>query len=241
MIFQIGRAAGKGIGNAMSGKGVDPKDVKPTEVGGAVVGLLVAGVVLIIVISLAHGGQVTSLITPIAVILGLLVLGGILAAACSGTQPQHRSLVNLQLPPTPYEETVRLREAVRERSCEPERPKVPSPAALTVEPVVAPAPPRTEPRHFPTFKQIIREDAENIRLMRVAAILVDECPSCTAKSSQFCTFHPGQLVHVLDRERSIVVHGSRIGNSLKAGHAKIEDVKAQFNGTIPDDVLRSAL
>ncbi len=217
---------------------VDPKDVKPTECGPFVVGVIVGLLILIVGLSLANGGQVVAIITPIAALMGLLILGGVMAGAGQGTKSKSKALKDFPVLPTQRQEADRLRTAISERTGVIDRPAKapPEPVLARPEPVLA----RPEPM-VATRAQVLSEEDLNERMVRVAQIMLAKCPTCTAHDEQFCTFQPGQPVTVLDRERGIIVHDSRVGFAVKAKTARVTDVIAQYGGRIPDSVWEYAL
>jgi hypothetical protein len=223
------RVAGTVAGQAVKDKGTDAKDVKPTPCSPWIVG---AVVLIIGFIFLTSMNGVNPAITPLAVVIGILLLGGILGACFSGTKS---SVPDIRAPDNGQLRVDALRQRAQQLSAPKEAPvtNFPTMAQLRTE--------ATAPARLPTMNEVYAEKAADTRLTRVAAILVDECPTCTAGSGVFCTFHPGQVVHLIDRERSIVVHSSRIGKAVKSGHAKINDVVAQFDNNVPDDVWRYIL
>ena len=240
MIFQLMRVAGTVAGQVVKDKGTDAKDVKPTPCHPLIVAVVV-GIIGFIFFPSMHG--VNPAITLLSVVIGVLLLGGILGACFSGTKS---SVPNIRAPDNGHLRVDALRQRAQQLSCPDQRFDIPKAATMT-NPAPAPSPTRLptfdevlrgHPATAPTMAQLRAEEHVNARLMRVAAILVDECPTCTAGSGVFCTFHPGQVVHLIDRERSIVVHSSRIGKAVKSGHAKINDVVAQFDNNVPDDVWR---
>ncbi len=218
MIFQLvrgaTRVAGKAISNAPA---VDAQDAKPLPVGPFAVAISVGILVLIVGLSMANGGQVVSVITPLSIVIGLVLLGGLFATCLKGAQGTRANLDKIPDIPTPRQETAELRRAVQQRSS----------VAVLDRPL--------------TLAQIQAEADLDARMVRMAQILIAECPTCTAGEATFCTFQPGQRVTILDRERGIIVHDARIGNALKTHTAKLEDVNAQFEGQIPDSVWSAAL
>lgn len=213
-------------------KGIDAKDVQKKPGSGPVVAWILMGFIALIVgLSMANGGQVVSVITPLAIVMGLVVLGGTFIAGCLSAKSTSARLDQIPDKPTAQETTAELREAVEQRS---------SVAVLDrpVKTAPAPAPARTR---LASRAEVLSEADLDARMVRMAQILIADCPACTARSAVFCTFQPGQQVTVLDRERGIIVHDARIGNALKTHTAKLEDVNAQFEGNIPDSVWRHAL
>jgi hypothetical protein len=78
-------------------------------------------------------------------------------------------------------------------------------------------------------------------MKRIAGILLATCPVCGAGEAEFCKYTEGVPAVVLDRERRITVHGARIGVAVKQGTSQVQDVVAQFDGKVPDEVWTAAL
>jgi hypothetical protein len=238
VIFQVMRMLGP-----PNVKGTDPKDVKPLKCGKPVVAAVVAILVFIVATSM-HG--VNPAITPLSILAGLLILGGVFVTGITQSEPKRTHLLELPELPTPWQETQELRRAVQARSSVAvlpppvQAPPAPAPARPRASTPTVTLPVRTKVRTV-TRKELLADADLDARMLRIAQIMMADCPTCTAKKAVFCTFQPGQRVTVLDRERHIVVHDSRVGNALKTHTASVEDVNAQFEGKIPDSVWRHAL
>jgi hypothetical protein len=231
--FMLARGLGNAAGNALKDKGTDAKDVKPTPCSPWIVGAVVMIIGFIFITSM---NGVNPAITPLAIVIGVLLLGGMLGACFSGAKS---SVPDIRAPDNGQLRVDALRQHAQQLSCPDQRFDIPKAATMTNFPTMAQLRAEaTAPARLPTMNEVYAEKAADARIRRVAAILVDECPTCTAGSGVFCTFHPGQVVHLIDRERSIVVHSSRIGKAVKSGHAKINDVVAQFDNNVPDDVWK---
>jgi hypothetical protein len=89
-------------------------------------------------------------------------------------------------------------------------------------------------------RQLSDADLE-ARMLRVAAILIQPCPVCSALGGQSCPSVPDQPAYLLDRDRHLIAHGRRIGFAVKQGTASVQDVVAQFDNHVPDEVWEMAL
>lgn len=106
--------------------------------------------------------------------------------------------------------------------------------------VLLKAPPSAAPRTV-TVRQLQQDKDEDTRLMRVAAILVVGCPLCQAQDTELCEPIADQVWCQLDGQRGIFAHPQRIGFAIKARIANVEDIVAQFEGSVPDEVWEAAL
>lgn len=225
-----------GLGGILFGGGKPRKPTSPGFIGGAgiaaCVGVFIYG-------NIAHTWTVAWF-----VIVPLLCALFIALGRMAGGMERHQATVHTlkQMPDPPQApSTAELRETVSALVGVDPGEKVTG-VAVIAPPAPAPAPPEATPTtRLVTMGQVKAEPLDNERLTRVAAILLATCPTCTAEKTVFCTIQPGQQVYVLDKERSIVVHGSRIGHAVKIRSAKVADVTAQFNGSVPDEVWRFAL
>lgn len=205
-------------------------EVKPTT--GPVVGtaILVTSVVVIgvmMVNGLNNGMLIACIVGFSALILGSLFVRGVY-----GELHKQDQIRTLPAPPRQEYTATQLRERA---------------SLITVTPrVVIPEAPRAReatlpPRVVMTYKQVQADRELDERMLRIAAIIVARCPACNAGEAEFCTFLPDEPTYLLDRDRTIVAHGKRIGNAVKTHTAKVTEVVAQFNGHVPDDVWQAAL
>lgn len=88
----------------------------------------------------------------------------------------------------------------------------------------------------------IRLDAEDdARLLRIAAILVQSCPFCGAGEAELCVPIEGYKWYALDRARGIYAHPMRIAKAIGNKSAELEDVLAQFDNQMPEDIMVSLI
>lgn len=230
--MMIGRAVLRGAAGATSKGATPPKDVKPTPCHPAAIAIAVGLFLVIVIASLAGGGQVVGWITPVACIMGLVLLGGMFFSGAGEAKATARKIEDIPGSPNPpvpsaaelnaYYETLRQR---------PERDEPPTFLGVPLSEI--------KKGTYKTVAQLRAEDDAEIRHNRVTDILKAECPVCTTHAGGFCTFHPGQRVVKLDE--GIIIHSERLSAALKTGVANLRDVKAQFNGTIPEDIMADAL
>lgn len=234
--FLAARAATGAVGAATK-NGTPANEVKPTPCHPFAI-TIVIGILVFIVLTSLHG--VNPLITPLSIVAGLVVLGGIFASGVSDARKSTQALKAMPNPEDKLHEAQAFRAAMERRAAAPAitRP-APSPEPAPVDArATTPAPPR--PR-LTTLAEIRADELDNERCTRMAHIMMAECPVCTAPGAGFCAFHPGQEVTILDKDRGIIVHTARIGRAIKTRNADVEDVKAQFNGKIPAKVWEYAL
>jgi hypothetical protein len=212
--------------NGVPKGGIKPSEVKPTPVHSGVAWLIVIISVIVIGVMMVTGLS-NGLLTACIIGFSALILGSLFVRGVSESSPRRVQELDIPAPrpaPTPA--------SMRARADQLARPK-PEPQA---EPEVVP-----EPRQVMTFKQV-REDRDlDERMRRIACILISACPACGAGEAEFCTFLPDEPTYMLDRDRTIVVHGKRIGNAIKQHTAKVTEVVAQFDNHVPDDVWEAAL
>ena len=220
-------------------KGAIPQpQVKPTT-GKGVAWVIILVSVVVIGITLAAGSVAgyMGLLTACIIGFSVLVLGSMLFRGVSGIQAQTAKLKKLTdmvpVSPTPQAERARADALERRRAELAPEPK-PEPAAHVVRPAV----------DIRTYNEILSDRELTARMERIAALIIVTCYDCGAGEAELCTFNPDKPdapVTLLDRERSIVVHDSRIGRSVKEQIAKITDVVAQYNDHVPDSVWRYAV
>ena len=97
-----------------------------------------------------------------------------------------------------------------------------------------------KPATVMTRQQMIEDQELTERMERVAALLIVTCPDCGAGEAELCSYADAPIT-LLDRERNIIVHDSRIGKSVKDRIAKVTDVVAQYNDHVPESVWRYAV
>lgn len=236
--MMIGRAALRGAASATSKGATPPKDVKPTPCHPLAIVIVLAGLAAIVAASLADGGQVVGWITPAAVVMGLVILGGMFAAGVSESKvkiakikdiPGNQNAVPSAAELNAYYATLRAEV--------PEKPKTYDMADFVKE---AKRELASQPkREYKSLNLILAEEEVKIRRQRVNDILKADCPTCEGRSEGFCTFQPGQSVVRLDE--GIIIHSTRVSYALKMRLAKLDDVKAQFKGSIPQDIIAGAL
>lgn len=233
------------LGSMPKPQGIPASEAKPTPVHAGVAWLIVIVSVLAIGIMLFTGLNFAALvIIPIAfsvLILGSLFVRGVQEA--SGQGKQINSTPPISIPETQLYNAQRLR--ARAKQIQTTMPPVLAQhQRLSSPPVVhePPAVPKPRPAPNVVLGKDLRNDRDlHERMMRIARILIAPCPVCKAGEAEFCTFVPDINVYLLDRQRSIVVHGARIGNAIKLHTTDVDDVTAQFEGKVPDDVWETAL
>lgn len=214
-------------------KGAIPrKDQKPTPSGPVVAGIIVAIVSLVVVINLAtHSvpGMLATLAIP--VIAGLIFVSLFVNGATEAARKQDAvRKMNIPAPPP-----ATLAADLRVRASE-LRGGI---SVLDRPPVTAPAP--VPASRTITVRQLREDKDEDTRLMRVAAILVSACPECESEEAELCRPIEGVTWYALDQPRGLFAHARRIGSAVRTRTAKIEDVVAQFDGNVPDNVWEATL
>lgn len=237
--FWLARTALRSIGRAKSNSGIPADQVKPTPVGPVTIATIV-GFLTLVVGSFYEYGKVPSWITAGSLLLGVMVLGSLFIRGVSENWRRQDALARIPNPENMVR-TAPSASQMRARAAEL------TSAVITIEqpPAAPPAPPVAVPAprspRIQTRRQILSDGDLDLRLRRIAAILIVECPVCRAGEAEFCKMQPGEAVCLLDRERGITVHGQRIGKSVKLNIAKITDVVAQFDNRVPDSVWEAAL
>lgn len=225
--MMIGRAVLRGAAGATSKGATPPKDVKPTPCHPAAIGIAVGLFLIVVIASMAGGGQVVGWITPVACLMGLVLLGGMFFSGAGEAKATARKIEDIPGNPNKTVPTAAELNAYYETlKAKPAKPPL-------VEEV------RPAPRKYVTMRELLSQEEDRIRHGRVNDILKADCPVCTTPTDGFCTFHPGQPVVQL--EEGIIVHRQRVSNALRTSTAKLSDVKAQFNGTIPDAIMADAI
>lgn len=217
--------------------GIEASEAKPLPVHGVVVGALVVCGVVTVVAMMASGGPSNVLIWGFAVLASLLITGSLFVRGASEYWQQHAN------PPAPAtgSNPDTTAQVLRERAAAIEQEEVTAKTAPTARPASLPF---EWPKREFVSPGMVKDDHElQERLLRVAAILVAPCPECSAEEAEFCTVVGDDPSYMLDRERSIWVHGRRIGHAVKIGAARVTDVVAQFNGNehVPAEVWEEAL
>jgi hypothetical protein len=243
MIFGLFRAA-RMLGPPQFKGGIPARDVRPTPAGPFVVGALLA-IVGAVVFENETTGLTAGFVNTLAVAGGVLVVGGILVAGARQAPKKQAAVRALDIPVTPHHEAP---EDMRARAAQL---SAYTPRHAATLPMEQPARPPASPRHAATATMErpaqpgarittvarLRDDVlEDVRLRRVAAILVAACPYCGADEAEFCVPVENITWYQLDRTRGIFAHGERIAASVTAGIAKIQDVVGQFDGNIPDQI-----
>jgi hypothetical protein len=233
--------------NGVPKGGIPRSQVKPTPVhSGVAVGILVTSIIVIGVMMVT--GLSMGLLTACIVGFSALILGSLFVRGVSEASQKQTRLKNMSpprpAPPTPMQ--MRARAAVLERPktvasqkpCAPASVLSPEPAAHVVKPVVK------------TYQEILTDRELTARMERIAALLIVTCPDCGAGEAELCSYiqtinNPDggtdAPLTLLDRERSIIVHDSRIGLSIKEHIAKVTDVVAQYDDHVPESVWRYAV
>ncbi len=111
---------------------------------------------------------------------------------------------------------------------------------LPKPPQAHPRPAQTRPR-VATRAQIKLDAEEDERLLRIAAIIVQPCPFCGADEGGLCYPIEGCKWYELDRARGIYAHPMRIAKAIGNKSAELEDVLAQFDGNMPEEIMVSLL
>lgn len=197
-------------------------------------------------------------------VLVIIVIGAAIAGGSHGSSPNAGVLVGMVVLICSILAIVTVIRACRPVQL-PEPPKLNPPAATpvdlraqadaliaankkhygfqAVEPVVIKPVPVLPPRRKPYKSLNARMDEAQAdeRLRRVAAILSAPCPKCLATRGMNCGGPAEADLYILDRQRKLIAHGARIGQSIKLGYAQMWEVKAQFNSEVPVDVMAGAL
>jgi hypothetical protein len=235
-LFRVGRM----LGPPKFKNAVPASQVRPTTGKGVGAVILVTSII-VIGITLAAGTVANSNGLLIGCIVGFsaLILGSLFVR---GVAEAHGKKVKLSTPQEHYPvittTDMRARAAVLERSktvasqkpCAPASVPSPEPKAHVVKPVVV-----------KTYREILADRELTERLTRIAALLIVTCPDCGAGEAELCTFKPDAPVSLLDSERNIILHDSRIGLSVKQHIAKVTDVVAQYDDHVPETVWRFAV
>lgn len=211
--------------------GKPASEIKPTPVHGSVAAAIVVISVIVIGVMMANG---LSIVLTTACIIGFsaLILGSLFVRGVSELTGKQAKLSNLPVPrpvPTPAQMRARADQLTQVKPI----PEVDLPDVVPVAHVVKPA-------TVMTRQQMIEDQELTERMERVAALLIVTCPDCGAGEAELCSYADAPIT-LLDRERSIIVHDSRIGMSVKQHIAKITDVVAQYNDQVPDSVWRYAV
>jgi hypothetical protein len=173
----------------------------------------------------------------IPVVLGFTILGGTLGKARKSTRP--RALDHIPAAPSAADEArktalMRAQAAgVQFRGDTAARP-------LPKPPQARPRPAKAKPRVV-TRKVIALDAEDDARLLRIAAILVESCPFCGVGEAELCEPVEGYKWYALDRGRGIYAHALRISKALAKGSAKLEDVLAQFDNQMPEELWASII
>lgn len=115
-------------------------------------------------------------------------------------------------------------------------------ASAVVPEDTATEPPVPAARPVRTYRQMLSDRDLDERMKRVAGILIAPCPACgQTEPGLVCKPLDGMEMYLLDRDRALIAHGARIGAAIRTGTARVTDVVAQFDGTVPDDVWEHAL
>ena len=234
MIFGVLRVL-----NGVPKGGIPKSQVKPTPVHKPVAVMILVISIIVIGVMMASGLSIVLTTACIigfsALILGSLFVGGVQEA--SKSQTRLRDMPTLRIPPSPAQMRARADQLEQVRP-------VPETALEDVVPVAHVVKPATV-----MTRQQAREDQElTERMERVAALLIVTCPDCGAGEAELCSFRTvtlnnphGAPATLLDRERHIIVHDSRIGVSVREHIAKVTDVVAQYNDQVPESVWRYAV
>jgi len=227
--------AARMLGPPKLDRATPPSQVKRTPVGPVAMVLIIAISIGAMLLGTTH--HTVMLLVPL--VIAAIIFGSVIIGAAAGYTPTPK-LDDYPVGPTPEDhiETTRRMEA---RATQLRGENIDQLRQLQAERPLIEMKQRNRPPITTLAKEREREKQQDIRLRRVAAILVAPCPECEAPEAGFCTFVQDASVYLLDRDRAIVAHAKRIGYSMKRGWATIEDVKAQFNGTLPDDVTEAAL
>ena len=238
MILMMGRMAARAVTSGVSAatkNSEPPGKGKPPEYNSFAIAVAV-GLIAVVAIASIAGGQLVAWITPVAVVIGLVLLGGMWVSAFSGDKAKVRRITDIPGNPNVVPSARELNEYYESLKAPAKEPE--ADLASMVEEAkreLASQP----PREYKSLAMIFAEEEAKIRRKRVNDILHADCPTCATPADGFCTFQPGQSVVMLDE--GIIVHSTRVSYALKTRTASLEDVKAQFEGRIPEDIIAGAL
>lgn len=232
MIFGVLRVL-----NGVPKGGIPRSQVKPTDVGKPVAVAIVVASIVVIGVMMASGLS-NGLLIGCIIGFSALILGSLFVRGVSGASHRQAKLSNLPVPratPTPAQMRARADQLEQVRPV----PETALEDTVPVAHVVRPA---------GTYQQQQEDRELTERMERVAALLIATCPDCGAGEAQLCSFRvftaanpSGPPATLLDRERNIIVHDSRIGVSIRERIAKVTDVVAQYNDQVPESVWRYAV
>jgi len=92
-----------------------------------------------------------------------------------------------------------------------------------------------------TVRGMREQAAELKRTRRVAGVLGTRCSMCGSVPGVSCAMTPGVVIYLLDAKRDLYAHGIRIQRAISEGTATLDDVIAQFDGSVPESLLASLL
>jgi hypothetical protein len=169
----------------------------------------------------------------LTLIAGFIRLGGI---ARSGRRDR-RALAALPSAPTMADEaavTARMRAQAAGWRFRGDTATLPLPKP----PQARPRPAQPRPRVV-TRKVIALDAGEDERLLRIAAILLRPCAFCGAGEGELCRPIENYKWYALDRERGVYAHALRISRAVAEG--ELENVLAQFDGNMPEEIWSAVL
>jgi hypothetical protein len=199
-----------------------------------------ASAVFLVVMPVTTGrlpGPLVMVLIPLA--LGLLLLGGILVSGAAEADRAKRKLRNLPSAPTAADEA-RATALMRAQAAGWQFRGDTATLPLPKPPQARPRPAQTRPR-VATRAQIKLDAEEDERLLRIAAIIVQSCPFCGGEEGGLCYPIEGYKWYALDRARGIYAHPMRIAKAIGNKSAELEDVLAQFDGNMPEEIMVSLL
>lgn len=233
-MFWLVRSAVRSAGRAGNRK-AEPKPPRPPSQAGPLVAVIIVVTgIAVVIIGVGRLGPLAMLLIP--VILGLLILGGILVGGAAGANRANREagrrLSHVPVVPSASDEArktalMRAQAAGWRFSGDTATLPLPKPPQVRPEPAV---------RGVTTRRRITLDAGDDARLLRVAAILVQPCPFCGVGEGELCKPVEDYKWYALDGRRGIYAHPMRIARAVSLKSAKLEDVTAQFDDKVPDQI-----
>jgi hypothetical protein len=237
-VFWIARSVIRSAGRPSSRKTEPRPRPERTQADWLIVTVIFITGAVVVILGVARLGPLAlGVLIPAA--LGLFILGGVFlssAMASGRAQRKIRDLPTIAAAADEARKTLEMRAQAAGWQFRGDT----AVRALPKPPQARPRPAQQRPRVI-TRRQIMLDAEDDARLLRIAAILVQPCPFCGAEEGGLCLPVEGCKWYALDRARGIYAHPMRIAKAIGSKSAELEDVLAQFDGNLPEDITVSLI